>query len=164
MADRALFAISVDQSGEPIRLVRSAVVVLDAGAGLTILTATQNAQRAWEARLVAEARRTEGIAIPEELSKNPSQNTQSMVRQRTRSSGPNVRPSSIRSIASTTRSCTRAMWSPACNRRSRLRRRGLSDVEKQLLAGKRLTEQCAIDGNSLLERKRKLVQEQQSRW
>ncbi len=83
----------------------------DVGAGLTIRTDTLNAQRAREARLVAEARRTEVFAIPQELGKDPSQNTRSMVRQRTRSSGPNARPTSNRSIASRTRSCTRAMRS-----------------------------------------------------
>ncbi len=136
----------------------------DASAGLNILTDTLNAQRAREARLVAEASLTEAVTIPEDLRQDPSQNTLSMVRNEEAIFRAKLKTLLDQIHLINDEIAHEGDAIASLQAQIEATAEGLSYVEEQLQAGKRLTEQRAIDKNSLIELKRKLVLEKQSLW
>ena len=130
--------------------------------GLNILTDALNAQLAREARLIAEASLKDVVSIPEELTKDSSRNTQSMVRNE-EAIFRAKRKMLLDQIDLINDEITHE-GDAVTSLQSQVEAvdEGLSYVVEQLQAGERLTEKRAIDRNSLLELKRKLAQEKQS--
>lgn len=136
----------------------------DASSGLNILTDALNAQLAKEARLVAEASLRESITLPAELMNDPSPNTRTMVHNET-ALFKAKRKMLLDQIALIDDEVVH-LGDAVKSLQSQIdaTEEGLRYVEEQLQAGEQLIAKRALDNNSLLELKRKLMQERQSLW
>ena len=228
MADRSILAISVDQSGESTRLVRTAAFVLvffvggavawgaaapisgavvasgivkvdtntksiqhleggiirdilvregetvdagqplitledtDARANLNILTDALNAHLAKEARLVAEASLRDAMELPPELTRDPSENTRTLVRNEEAIFRAKRKTLLDQIELIDAQISFEGDAVASLQAQIEVTEEGLHYVEEQLQAGERLTRQRALDRNSLLDLKRKLTTEKQS--
>lgn len=148
------------EAGQPLIVLEDT----DASASLNILTDALHAHLAKEARLMAEASLREAIEFPDELKKDTSKNLQALLRNE-ESLYVAKRKMLLDQVKLIEEEVTHAGDAvKSLEAQMEATQEGLRYVEEQLEAGKRLDEKHAIDRNSLLELKRKLVQQKQASW
>jgi HlyD family secretion protein/epimerase transport system membrane fusion protein len=146
------------EQGQPLLTL----VETDARSSLNILTDALNAQLAKEARLVAEVSLSDSMDLPPELTRNPSGNTRTLVRNE-EAIFRAKRKTLLDQIELIDEQVT-FEGDAVASLESQIAvvEEGLRYVSEQLRAGERLTEQRALDRNSLLDLKRRLTAEKQS--